>query len=221
MPVTDRTASPPSDHDGLDPRLLGADLLDRPRADHGLLLELQCVLAGGRGETVSIFGVIEVELSHAERPEPPAAARAEPALFKLALMTPACAGTRETMLSDTVKFAEAPRACPNGPCCVDMCSGLICDPARHRLRPRIRFDARLRRGHRDDLLLARHRQADHRLHPVARPGSVMAAYLHAVAFASSPSISLLVDLGLCRARSAAEEGGGTEHRRFSRCSLLG
>src|SRR5262249_11945215 len=43
------------------------------------------------------------------------------------------------------------------------------DPDRHRVRAGIRLDARIRGGHRDDLLLARRRQADHRLDHLARP----------------------------------------------------
>ena len=84
------------------------------------------------------------------------------ALFKLALMIRlARAGTREVMLTDTVRFARAagesecddpapPRAAADR------------DPARHRLRTGVRLDARLRGGDRNDLFLARRRQADHR-----------------------------------------------------------
>ncbi len=49
------------------------------------------------------------------------------------------------------------------------CAAPDLDPARHGLRPRIRLHPRLRRGDGDDLLLARHRQADHRLDHLARP----------------------------------------------------
>ena len=70
-------------------------------------VELQWLPAGGRGETVSIFGVewsfLTLNgLSHLLLPA------LNLAFFKLALMTRlARAGTRETMLSDTVKFARA------------------------------------------------------------------------------------------------------------------
>ena len=85
-------------------------------------------------------------------------------LFKFAMMVRlASAGTREMMLTDTVKFARAageseghdpepPRAAPDR------------HPDRHRVRPGVRLDARLRRRHRDDLLLARRGQAHHRFH---------------------------------------------------------
>ena len=70
-------------------------------------VELQWLPAGGRGETVSILGVewsfLTLNgLSHLLLPA------LNLAFFKLALMTRlARAGTRETMLSDTVKFARA------------------------------------------------------------------------------------------------------------------
>ncbi|WP_449254714.1 ABC transporter permease [Bosea sp. (in: a-proteobacteria)] len=70
-------------------------------------VELQWLPAGGRGETVSIFGVewsfLTLDgLQHLLLPA------LNLAFFKLALMTRlARAGTRETMLSDTVKFARA------------------------------------------------------------------------------------------------------------------
>ncbi|HEY5795733.1 MAG TPA: ABC transporter permease [Bosea sp. (in: a-proteobacteria)] len=70
-------------------------------------VELQWLPAGGRGATVAIFGVqwsflTANGLSHLLLPA------ANLAFFKLALMTRlARAGTREAMLSDTVKFARA------------------------------------------------------------------------------------------------------------------
>jgi peptide/nickel transport system permease protein len=70
-------------------------------------VELQWLPAGGRGDTVAIFGVqwsflTFNGLSHLLLPA------ANLAFFKLALMTRlARAGTREAMLSDTVKFARA------------------------------------------------------------------------------------------------------------------
>lgn len=70
-------------------------------------VELQWLPAGGRGETAAIFGVqwsflTANGLSHLLLPA------ANLAFFKLALMTRlARAGTREAMLSDTVKFARA------------------------------------------------------------------------------------------------------------------
>ena len=73
----------------------------------GFAVELQWLPAGGRGETVSILGVewsflTFNGLSHLMLPA------ANLAFFKLALMTRlARAGTREAMLSDTVKFARA------------------------------------------------------------------------------------------------------------------
>ncbi len=70
-------------------------------------VELQWLPAGGRGETAAIFGVqwsflTANGLSHLLLPA------CNLAFFKLALMTRlARAGTREAMLSDTVKFARA------------------------------------------------------------------------------------------------------------------
>lgn len=70
-------------------------------------VELQWLPAGGRGATASLFGVqwsflTANGLSHLLLPA------ANLAFFKLALMTRlARAGTREAMLSDTVKFARA------------------------------------------------------------------------------------------------------------------
>lgn len=70
-------------------------------------VELQWLPAGGRGETFAVFGVqwsflTANGLSHLLLPA------ANLAFFKLALMTRlARAGTREAMLSDTVKFARA------------------------------------------------------------------------------------------------------------------
>lgn len=70
-------------------------------------VELQWLPAGGRGATVSVFGVewsflTANGLSHLLLPA------CNLAFFKLALMTRlARAGTREAMLSDTVKFARA------------------------------------------------------------------------------------------------------------------
>ncbi|KPF66602.1 ABC transporter permease [Bosea sp. AAP35] len=70
-------------------------------------VELQWLPAGGRGETYALFGVqwsflTANGLSHLLLPA------ANLAFFKLALMTRlARAGTREAMLSDTVKFARA------------------------------------------------------------------------------------------------------------------
>jgi peptide/nickel transport system permease protein len=70
-------------------------------------VELQWLPAGGRGETLTVFGVpwsflTPNGLSHLLLPA------ANLAFFKLALMTRlARAGTREAMLSDTVKFARA------------------------------------------------------------------------------------------------------------------
>ncbi|CAN5170530.1 ABC transporter permease [soil metagenome] len=70
-------------------------------------VELQWLPAGGRGETLMVFGVpwsflTPNGLSHLLLPA------ANLAFFKLALMTRlARAGTREAMLSDTVKFARA------------------------------------------------------------------------------------------------------------------
>ena len=70
-------------------------------------VELQWLPAGGRGETLSVFGVewsflTANGLTHLLLPA------ANLAFFKLALMTRlARAGTREAMLSDTVKFARA------------------------------------------------------------------------------------------------------------------
>lgn len=70
-------------------------------------VELQWLPAGGRGDTFAIFGVgwsflTANGLSHLLLPA------ANLAFFKLALMTRlARAGTREAMLSDTVKFARA------------------------------------------------------------------------------------------------------------------
>ena len=95
------------------------------------------------------------------------------------MMRLARAGTREIMLTDTVKFARAA-----GESGVDdpapPCAAADRDPDRDGLRARIRLDAGVRRRHRDDLLLARHRQADHRFDPsLDRP--VMVAYLMLVA----------------------------------------
>lgn len=70
-------------------------------------VELQILPAGGRGETTSLFGVqwsflTPNGLSHLLLPA------LNLAFFKLALMTRlARAGTREVMLTDTVKFARA------------------------------------------------------------------------------------------------------------------
>jgi len=70
-------------------------------------VELQWLPAGGRGDTVELFGIewsflTANGLSHLFLPA------ANLAFFKLALMTRlARAGTREAMLSDTVKFARA------------------------------------------------------------------------------------------------------------------
>ncbi len=70
-------------------------------------VELQWLPAGGRGDTFAVFGVgwsflTANGLSHLLLPA------ANLAFFKLALMTRlARAGTREAMLSDTVKFARA------------------------------------------------------------------------------------------------------------------
>jgi peptide/nickel transport system permease protein len=70
-------------------------------------VELQWLPAGGRGDTVAVFGVewsfLTLNgLSHLLLPA------LNLAFFKLALMTRlARAGTREAMLSDTVKFARA------------------------------------------------------------------------------------------------------------------
>jgi peptide/nickel transport system permease protein len=70
-------------------------------------VELQWLPAGGRGETASLFGIewsfLTLNgLSHLLLPA------LNLALFKLALMTRlARAGTREVMLTDTVKFARA------------------------------------------------------------------------------------------------------------------
>ena len=70
-------------------------------------VELQWLPAGGRGETASLFGVewsflTPNGLSHLLLPA------LNLAFFKLALMTRlARAGTREVMLTDTVKFARA------------------------------------------------------------------------------------------------------------------
>lgn len=70
-------------------------------------VELQWLPAGGRGETLPLFGVewsflTANGLSHLLLPA------CNLAFFKLALMTRlARAGTREAMLSDTVKFARA------------------------------------------------------------------------------------------------------------------
>lgn len=70
-------------------------------------VELQWLPAGGRGETVNVFGVpwSFLTLDGSKHLLLPAL---NLALFKLALMTRlARAGTREAMLSDTVKFARA------------------------------------------------------------------------------------------------------------------
>ncbi len=70
-------------------------------------VELQILPAGGRGETVTLFGIewsflTPDGLTHLLLPA------LNLAFFKLALMTRlARAGTREVMLSDTVKFARA------------------------------------------------------------------------------------------------------------------
>lgn len=70
-------------------------------------VELQILPAGGRGETAALFGVqwsflTPNGLAHLLLPA------ANLAFFKLALMTRlARAGTREVMLTDTVKFARA------------------------------------------------------------------------------------------------------------------
>ncbi len=119
-----------------------------------------CMPAGGRGETVSLFGIdfsflTGDGLSHLVLPA------LNLALFKFSLMIRlARAGTRELMLSDTVKFARA--------------AGLseFTVLSRHVLRlisiPLVtvfgleaRLDARLCGRHRNHLFLARPRQADH------------------------------------------------------------
>ena len=77
--------------------------------------------AGGRGETVELFGVPWSFLTgngllHMLLPS------INLALFKMALMIRlARAGTREVMLTDTVRFARALPAKVNGPSCATMC----------------------------------------------------------------------------------------------------
>ena len=163
MPATGRTApAREGHHGGVDPRLLGADLLGRADPDPDLRGPSR--LAAGRAAAArhgSLFGVEWSFLTldgwkHLILPA------LNLALFKLAMMIRlARAGTREVMLTDTVKFARAAGLSE----CDDPAPARAeadLDPDRDGVRARVRLDARLRGRDRDDLLLARHRQADHR-----------------------------------------------------------
>ena len=117
--------------------------------------------AGNRGETVRVLGVewsflTANGLRHLLLPA------LNLSLFKLAMMIRlARAGTREVMLTDTVKFARAAGA-PGSDDPAPSRPETDLDPDRHGVRTGIRLDPRLRSRDRDHLLVAGHRQADHR-----------------------------------------------------------
>ena len=97
-----------ADHGAFDPRLLGADLLGRPRADPHLRGHAR-LASGGRarrdGRRCSASNGASSRSTACAICSCP---RLNLALFKLAMMIRlARAGTREVMLTDTVKFARA------------------------------------------------------------------------------------------------------------------
>ena len=123
--------------------------------------------AGGRGETAPLFGIEWSFLTlngwrHLLLPA------LNLSLFKFAMMVRlARAGTREIMLSDTVKFARAAGE-SEWTILSRHVLRLIAVPIVTVFGLELGSTLGLRRRHRDDLLLARRRQVDHRQYPDAR-----------------------------------------------------
>ena len=134
----------------------------------GFSVHFHLLPAGGRGETVEVFGVA-LELPYARRAEAPAVAGAQSVAVQVRHDGAPCARGHARGHVDRDGEVRARHGVARAHHPAASRAEADRDPDRDGVRPRIRLDARLRGGDRDDLLLARHRQADHRLDHLARP----------------------------------------------------
>ena len=127
----------------------------------GFAVELGILPAGGRGETVSVFGV-EWSFLTLERAEASLPAGAEPVAVQI--RDDGAPGARRNARDHAQRHGEVRarggsfRRRDHAPPCAEA----DIDPDRHGVRSRARLDHGVRRRHRDHLQLAGRRQADHR-----------------------------------------------------------
>ena len=111
------------DHGALDPRLLGADLLGRPRADLHLRGQARLAAGGRARRDGDVFGR-RMELSHPRTAEPPAAAGAQPRAVQARHDDPARPRRHARGDADRHGASSPARpASPNGRSCAGTCCG--------------------------------------------------------------------------------------------------
>src|SRR5215217_3395744 len=155
-------------HGGIDPRLLGADLLGR--ADPDPVLRRPSRLAAGREPRRDKEPLRRrVERPHAGRLEASDPAGDEPRLVQARDDDPPRPRRHARDHADRHHQVRARRRAFGSDDPAPARPEADLDPDRDSVRPRVRLDARFRGRDRDHLLLARRRQADHRFDRPARP----------------------------------------------------